>query len=122
MINLSELRLGNLYLDSDGITYKKVDSIEPYRVYWAEDIEPIQLTPSVLSAFGINRDSTVWYLSSSEKLYDPLQLLSSEQKWVQPDTKIFAYIHNGHMLSCGIKYMHILQNIFFDLTGKELLK
>jgi len=75
-----------------------------------EDVKPIQLTPEVLEKCGFKKDRNGYSL-------DDMYNLS------------FAITKNGDFLACFldrsldliIHHLHQLQNLYFALTGEELI-
>lgn len=118
MIQVNELRVGNL------LTYKgriiTVDGVEndtdTYRETWliwikgkgqAEpiaDFAPIPLSPEILEACGFERTE--------------YGFVKNAGWWAFEIDNNMVLILAG--ISHNIKYLHVLQNVFYSLTGSEL--
>jgi len=91
------------------------DGINSQQQIYCQGVSPIALTEEILLKCGFN------------KIYvtDP-QLENSQSKWYIDDLEIFKFEDNHEYLffSFGqdfkIIYLHQLQNLYFELTGKEL--
>ena len=114
-----ELRIGNYLNDAKG-KLAIVEEIQKdnYKAYsgmvTSLPLEPIQLTHEWLLKFGFNQldESQFYKKQTSEKYY----LLTSHH---QGYTEICVNsICGGQAVT---KYVHQLQNLFFSLTGKELI-
>lgn len=135
MVDVRELRIGNFFKISvcdnfrvDEI-YKKEDRFYyvknnigyngSYLYGVVEDLQPIPLTEELLMKCGMNEcedASIVRYAKRNDKFKMNIMIYGLE--------KYFTYINNvesGEMVcSKEVKYLHQLQNIYFDFTGKEL--
>ena len=116
MIEAQELRIGNwVEMKASLAPYFKIqhgediDDVIEHRLY-----EPILLTPELLEKCGF------------EKLYE------DEYSWIGKDTIGYSitirkmsgmmefYFAGQYETSTEIRYVHQLQNLYFDLTGQEL--
>jgi hypothetical protein len=127
----NELRIGNLY-DHNG-EYKTVTPDVILEVWIAERnwVKPIALTEEWLLKFGLKREDKSPTREHSQYF----------SKWVMDYKYSFAYApfredwgfyhsytdasndednNKFDFISCGIKHVHQLQNIYFALTGEEL--
>ena len=115
MINVNELRLGNCFMNNQGfiqrvsietLEYLCNDEFAPHDI-----IDPIPLNPAILSRTNLN--------------------LESFNIWQTEDYSFFiATVADGYMLCDDelgknkigkpFKFLHQLQNIFFDLQQEEL--
>jgi hypothetical protein len=111
--NAKDLRIGNkVDLYGSIATIQAIDFSTGYAITKGR---PISLTEEILFKCGFN------------KIYvtDP-QLENSQSKWYIDDLEIFKFEDNHEYLffSFGqdfkIIYLHQLQNLYFELTGKEL--
>lgn len=111
MITPNELRIGNHIIDfhseakitSIGLEYISTDR-GITKIQKIENIKPIPLTEEWLIKFGFKH-----YLYGYRLKSIVLEQYSSIYY------KIRGYAHNSN-----IGYVHQLQNLYFDLTGKEL--
>ncbi len=129
MINIKELRLGNLVyiinrnsevhlpneipfkvltigLDVECLMYKiNPVTVEKWNKYYYKDLSPIPLTEEWLLKFGFKQKNGI-------------------KCWVNEDVEIcFETLANYYRLyprTNKIKYVHQLQNLYFALTGSEL--
>jgi hypothetical protein len=122
MVNLRELRIGNKIADANGkiitvcgilFPFKIINDEETQSSHNSDDCYPIDLTDG-------------WF-----KLMN-FKLRGDTQEWHAKDIGAFI-IDNGHSYSLvyatftigcfprpEIKYVHHIQNIYFDLTNKEV--
>jgi hypothetical protein len=103
----SDLRIGNLVkqgvVESIGSSLIQVSDT----IYESEVIEPIELTEKLLLKFGFK---------GTEGYYYDLEIGAIE--FYYEDGILVCDIYNYR--NENVKYVHQLQNIFFDLTNKEL--
>lgn len=123
MINVRELRVGNLVLIKDGTEYENfiwvVSSVSEQGVQLKceiglaspeiENVYPIELTDAILLKCGfksgkLEHGDLYFYWNSQTVSYGVLA-----------DNLNDILIDNS-----SIKYLHQLQNIYYALTGKEL--
>lgn len=139
----NELRIRNLIQWEDEseeiISIKSIihDSDDEYTVKftggWAQlaEFKPIQLTEEWLLKFGFvkenNRQSTKHSEYFSKEIYDCKYSFSFayfRDDWGFYHSYTDAPNDNDNnkydFISCGIKYVHQLQNLYFALTGEEL--
>jgi hypothetical protein len=112
----NELRIGNFIKFSEDGTIFTVGSIEERgftvqndeETAWieAEEFEPIPLTEEWLLKFGF------------EKNYRVNWRLKSGYHWIE--VNLHSVYINGQQVVL-IEYVHQLQNIYFALTGEELI-
>ncbi len=120
MINVKELRIGN-YLFVPGVAViVKVKAIfsthfrceNPYSIDFGESVrinyQPIPLTPEWLAKFGFknNPDKSLCYTG-------PFMLCNYNEDNI--------YYFDYGFGKTEILYVHHLQNLYFVLTGKELI-
>jgi hypothetical protein len=135
MVKPAELRIGNLLLwnpklkqlqstlgvlqvavtavmaDKIGYTFPNLDHrVEPFeddlmqtenRIKNIEELEPIKLTQNILDKCSFN--------SAAENFKKENLKVTGEK-----------IMYNYHSIKLEIKYVHQLQNLYFDLTGEEL--
>ena len=125
MLKANELRIGNYYMfaDYEGIVYRSIQEIKHNQFGLIGDCDgtnfeickPIPLTQEWLSKFGFTiKDTQYAYLNL-------------------PNKGAYIYInHNGTGIALEndefelsypieLKYVHQLQNLYFALTGEELV-
>ena len=80
-------------------------------------IEPIPLTEEWLLKFGYNCSNDVF--EKNNKNY----FLGNEEYWIQEHTEVNDFVFFGYdnSISVSIKHVHQLQNLYFALTGEELI-
>ena len=115
----TELRIGNKLFDYNDriITINLIDypiQVKEYFVgckenhsrYTIDDIKPIPLTEQRLKDFGFRKYSSTQY--------------DKDDFWsIKYEGERGFY---SNQLECYIKYVHQLQNLYFALTDKELIK
>jgi|SRR3954454_23426160 len=116
----SEFRIGNWLKDIAGSTssrlsYHIVHSINSGEINYtpleSEWFEPISLKPEILDRIlQGKRISVDCYRIGDIGLF--IKKVSPEE-WA-------VFIHNDSETRLGYKYLHQLQNLYFDLTGEEL--
>lgn len=133
----SELRIGN-YHKTDGLEIPRMDissvkvsgesfsAITAYGIYLVQDskmqFEPVPLTEEWLLKFGFYEDGEYY----SKNIYD-YKYCFKYRDWA----KNWAFFHEfspdpkddrvKYPVCFDIKYVHQLQNLFFSLTGGELV-
>jgi hypothetical protein len=125
MINAQELRYGNklLFIIDDVVTFKNITNIREDGVFWINVLEdfipqknfqfkPIPLTEEWLLKLGLEKIG-IWTFSLN--LVGNLDLIYylGEKGW-SIGLKSYSDFSN-------LKYVHQLQNLYFALTGKELI-
>lgn len=132
MIEAKELRIGNfVLLDGKhtasviGITGTYITTENPYNVYtdgttgdnWLANtdfIQPIPLSPEILINAGFEKGCLMLNINENFFLgFDKHLYLQYERQW-QVD-----YVCDRINFE-NIKYLHQLQNLYFDLKGQEL--
>lgn len=120
MIDIRELRIGNyVYLQNSKTPYKiteigyseiehpryEVSGISSGAVFrtYVENLNPIPLTEELLLKCGFEKHK--WGIIT---YYNPLLELDADFHLKSVDCNI------------QVKYLHKLQNLYFDLTGQEL--
>lgn len=135
MIDVRELRIGNFFKISvcdnfrvDEI-YKKEDRFyyvknnigynESYLYGVVEDLQPIPITEEMLMKCGMNEcedASIVRYVCRNGKFKMNIMLYELKKYII-----CINNVESGEQVcSREVKYLHQLQNIYFDFTGKEL--
>jgi len=128
-LQANELRISN-WINTD-FGYAQIDSICEVSVstknklgsWLLKEIEPIELTPEILEACGFEKsDNKAWY-ASLDKEFDLYEVNGFE--FINADDgKFYLWISTNdpynNFFWTEIKYMHQLQNLYFDLIGKEL--
>ena len=125
MIKAHELRVGNWvnapnFLVYDVISTAEMNDLSYYRIIEVSEnygnnqlYEPIGLTPKILEKCGLNN---VWIKESWMIVED------------RSDLELFGYAmkvrnasHTKEIEFAYFKYLHQLQNLYFALTGEELI-
>lgn len=126
MIDPRELRIGNALLKNTEIWTTIADMYDlGVAIRHPEIYKPINLTEELLVKAGfeklidIEQDYNVGIAYSFRYggIYDLLYVLKTEEGF------LFADDYDSHIepyFNCKLKGFHHLQNIVFDLTGKEL--
>lgn len=127
MILENEIRIGNFFHHTDNWSYRQPDTnLKDFDFQWNESdwyaigectlelkyIEPIHLTPEWLTKAGFEDHNGSFFkikLGVSEFLINP----DNGVVWIENKTGTF----NNPSL---ITELHLLQNIYFALTGEEL--
>ena len=132
MINEKELRLGNLYvtarnyeimvrgIDTENkfVVINPVDadadvSLKSPNSIIYEDLYPIELTEQVVLGLGFVRNTSIYMKVSSDK--------GAQFEWDEKNSQIVLIDCDKGVIGQAIKYVHQFQNIYYFLTGKELL-
>ena len=122
MINTKELRLGNLFANIEDDSIYKVskineDTIEGICInnmgwfgeqhfHLIEQVLPIRITEEWLLKFGFEKKGDFWFVKSGIKIENRNNGFS-----------YFRYLSEIKILS-----VHQLQNLYFALTGEELMQ
>ncbi len=130
MINAQQLRIGNLVKDDTGrigkvlsIAEKSIRlkmehstlKIDTGHAHEGVDVEPIELSPSLLEQFGFEKSHSIFWVIDKGvytfliKLYDDGGFRFTVQLDDDPPMTIGIY-----------KYLHTLQNLIFNTSGQEL--
>ena len=115
-MNVQEFRVGNYVFDEDGEVYQ-LRPIDIYNISVNPDcFNPIPLTEEWLLKFGFeDRQRGFFSIKAGSTFFrlTPPQFMGewqTEYCWVYDDFKFTE-----------IKYVHQLQNLYFALTGEELV-
>lgn len=106
-----DLRIGNWVYNSRG-EYHKIDSLNDYL---PSIFEPILLDEKIYRKIASNPNNNL-SLNSNFTTADK----KIEVKFLFNSLFVVALFRNVEGLLCEVKYLHQLQNLFYDLTGKEL--
>lgn len=119
-MKVNELRIGNWIIyeqtshritgihDNDKISsrWRKQSDSEPDYIHSINDINPIPLTPEILEKAGFVYDSVTYYKNNVHI----------------GEFKSGLFLHSVlNKVSPKIEYLHQLQNLYFALTGEELI-
>jgi hypothetical protein len=122
----SDLRIGNIimFADYDGIVYRKISAIKLNEFGLYSDIDgtnfqickPIPLTKEWLLKIGFEFVVDTWYLNG-------FSLWETEWGDDKGATGIgyFYELRERGMMDKHIQYLHELQNLYYSLTGEEIL-
>ena len=135
MIDVRELRIGNIFKTSDcenfrvGEIYKKEDgfSFVENSVYCngsllygaVEDLQPIPLTEELLARSGWKECDDacfIRYVYRNGKFKMNI-MICDLKKYI---LSINDIENRCQICNIEVKYLHQLQNIYYDVTGKEL--
>lgn len=128
-IKPNELRLGNFaYTNTEGkmcgICFRAVQ-IKNYAKQYVDSLEPIPITKEWLEWLGIcvtqSEDGLTHGIEIEHRIkIDKKTLLVV---WTNPlEVEICHYYSEQTTLMDHIRYIHQLQNLYFALTGQELVK
>jgi hypothetical protein len=112
-----ELMIGNYVLqDNEFIKGITSNSIHKFDLGFIK-LEPILITEEWLFKFGFkDRSGTL-----KNKMSYGIEIGKMEIAWYRQDNKTrFQTIENGFILKY-VNYVHELQNLYFSLTGEELI-
>ena len=83
--------------------------------WYGDDLQPIPLTEEWLEKFGFTK--AIYYdVDQNYYVYFDFSIYNFyDEGWffLDPD--------NGHINTKGVKYVHEIQNLYFALTGEELI-
>ncbi len=126
MLKANELRIGNYYMfaDYEGIVYRSIQEIKHNQFGLIGDCDgtnfeickPIPLTQEWLVKFGFKNDNDPDYFY--------LELPSGFIIHFTPFSSGISTYDDGsqtNQLSIKLTYVHQLQNLYFALTGEELV-
>lgn len=124
----NELRLGN-YIYRNGLMEVRVISKSGVKVYdhvnkmfhptyfsLDENIQPIQLTEEWLLKFGFIEDSYSYVMGVHQQIFSGLMKFNFNERLNCWEFSIGSYNDLTR-----IQYVHQLQNLYFALTGEELI-
>lgn len=128
MVEVKELMIGNFILHDDkicevcAIYSNGMMDISPIDSYIVKErnnilIEPIPITEELLLKCGFTKEYYGFSCDIVELSYGRFLCNDDTDK-----DKLFLSINNAEYTISGVsfKYLHQLQNIYYDLTGKEL--
>lgn len=121
MVDPKDIRPGNMVLRVTGkdvtgksfFEYTPV-AIDEYFFTWAKFCFPIRLSPELLSKCGFTFNKNVWYINPVNLPWEdekPFLSWNPKEGWFLKD---FRLIYQP-------LYLHKLQNLYYNLTGTELL-
>jgi hypothetical protein len=121
MIDPKEVRIGNWVIKVTGtdaqnavyLEYRAV-ALEEYFITWAKVCFPIRLTPDILNICAFTQEQNAWKLpinAPAQQAHTLFLHWRAEKDW---------YL-NGLKLPFAPVYVHQLQNLYYALTGKELV-
>lgn len=123
MIDAKDLKIGNWIFDAECEPhYFQVEEIRKYvgTQLWAfyrkgsikaKEVMPIELTPELLIKCGFKKTADGYRLD----LEDCYLIGDDEEVW---QAREFADIE--YTFTVGKKYLHQLQNLYYEICGKEL--
>lgn len=92
----------------------KVITIQSYHIHQS-NIAPIELSPEILEKAGFTHDSGRYWLALEHGVYFAWDFDGGTKT-----VSLYESSGEGARYGKPIKYLHILQNLFFALTGIEL--
>lgn len=97
----------------NGLEEHQIDSIHPAHV---DHLEPIPLTEEWLKRFGFNSEESKYVWRNDNRHFKLWKRQNKLEGW---------YFHvTGNLADDGfiivVKWVHQLQNLYFNLTGEEL--
>lgn len=123
----TELRIGNYVgdendiaivesIDKDGCMLQFInDEKKGFRI--TQPINPIPLTEEWLLKFGFEKKIDDLFAIKLKYLYNSVKYYEDEKIWI--------YYNDDNNAGCNaiadFKYVHQLQNLYFALTGEELI-
>jgi hypothetical protein len=121
MVDPKDIRPGNMVLrvtgkDVNGKSFFEYTpvAIDEYYFTWAKYCFPIKLTPDLLSKCGFVFNKNVWYINPPNfTSKDNIPFLS----WNPGD----GWFLKEFRLLYQPVYLHKLQNLYYNLTGNELV-
>jgi hypothetical protein len=106
----NELRIGNIvqniYKDTFGISQETLCDFANEYV----NLQPIQLNEEWLISFGLNPPT----------ISNPYHFKKSMVEFLYNGDELKCFYNDIIIFSFNCKYVHQLQNIYFDITGVEL--
>jgi hypothetical protein len=121
MVDPKDIRPGNMVLrvtgkDVNGKSFFEYTpvAIDEYYFTWAKYCFPIKLTPDLLSKCGFVFSNSVWFINPVDLIWDhdiPFLSWNPKEGWFLKDLRLVYQP----------VYLHKLQNLYYNLTGKELL-
>lgn len=142
MINVQELRIGNLISDYQNNTIKVLGISDVYNDgnYYIisenggsidDDHKPIPLTPEILLKCGftkgLSEDDAERVLYSIKVANNTSLYFDRHNNWMRNDEEVVWYLsyewnnnHHKNDFWAAPQYLHQLQNLFYSLTNEEL--
>ena len=130
MINANELRMGNYVLHKVANKVSKVQcSYAHFQLLAAGDAAsfyPVILNPDVLEQCGFVENKEYSLLPTAREFIIALPVMGSNKNeiyaYVKNNKECFARVGvNGLVASNNFYHLHSLQNVYFALTGEELI-
>jgi hypothetical protein len=118
MIPINEIRIGNLFLNSQGniqqITIEHFEYLGNPNFKPHDAINPIKLNIKIIEALGFKDATEGWGGSQGQEyVYKKgkfeIQTIDSDNLW-----------HLSSDFSVKVEFVHQLQNLFFSHTSKEI--
>jgi hypothetical protein len=128
MINVHELRLGNKIMWADKINtvglisddgFIQCDPLSADRT--VDEFEPIPLTPELLEKCGFKIDGdNVYYLDAFPEAFPSQRFVIEYKEDIGFMLRSRYQEYCAHFTFRHLQHLHQLQNLYFDLTAKEL--
>ena len=119
----SELRLGNLFIEEHSDKIIEVIGLEKIKITFSGlfldkwQAKPIPLTEEWLLKFGFEKENSLYVIDKDK--YHTFSILVGGISF--PFIKSNDKAIRENFSFYGIKYVHQLQNLYFALTGEELI-
>lgn len=124
-MKINELRIGNYIEQPNGINnvfiIEKIEEEHLINTFYIIEVKPIELTMEWFMRFG--------FIKVEKINYDYWQLIASHYTYFGAENPLKISISGGEVFKLFlddkfllfIKYVHQLQNLYFSLTGNELI-
>jgi len=119
MLEAKDLRIGNYIMQDEEVKYvqslsRSINDWDRTNGFRTQDFQPIPLTEEWLLNFGFEYHHDTPHPNKVFRKLHTEGFIDLEQ--------IKHYYYGGSFTSVECRYVHQLQNLYFALTGKELLK
>lgn len=117
----AELRIGNILYYGDGELIVGINVLRDIDTYIQLGAKPIELTKERLLSAGFEEEKNSWFsILYTAQIQDSvtklsINLITGSVSIIDWDEGTPSYI--GY----SVKYVHQLQNLYFALTGEELI-
>ena len=104
-----ELRIGNKLIWGDGYIDVDINIFRDFDVYNKNGLTPIPLTEEILLKCGAKQINEYWFEFHTYGIIKHTSFIE------------FYSCVEGDYICNSVKYLHQLQNLYFDLIGEELI-
>lgn len=127
-MNCKELRIGNLILFSEESTVFEITGVDKSGLYVRDNITKEETWIELDQFEGIKITEKILLNSDFERSQDLSGApINDILEYYNLDGYKFMFDHNNKLMLCGynwntkhMKYVHELQNLFYDLSGIEI--